>query len=224
MKLFKKKTKETKKFDFSGYDIRLSIKSICLFEKMTGKSFYEFTDVDVLTLVYCAFVTTNRLNYKLSTFMILIEDERIAEWMEGKFSTILDYLQQFAENRDNGGEGDERAKEQPFVSDLAYTLIVQYGVDANYVMNDLELWQIQSLFESAESMVHNRYEEERLWTYMTILPHIDGKKLNKPEKLIPFPWEKEEKKKKADSELKNNEYAVKHTIGMKIEDIFNGEG
>ena len=30
------------------------------------------------------------------------------------------------------------------------------------------------------------------------------------------------KKKKAEEGLKNNEYAVKHTIGMNIDDIING--
>lgn len=35
-------------------------------------------------------------------------------------------------------------------------------------------------------------ESDRLWTYLTILPHVDGKKLPSARDLYPFPWEEEE--------------------------------
>ena len=101
-------------------------------------------------------------------------------------------------------------------------MIVQYGVDAHYIMEEMELWQIEAMFRAVENTVKSKYEEERLWTYLTILPQVDGKKLNKPEKLLPFPWEKEEKIKRDENNIKNNEYAVKNLIGRNIHEILNG--
>ena len=49
-----------------------------------------------------------------------------------------------------------------------------------------------------------------------VLPHIDSKKCKSPEALVPFEWEKEARKKKAEQELKNNEYAIKNMIGKSI--------
>ena len=36
-------------------------------------------------------------------------------------------------------------------------------------------------------------EEQRLWTFISILPHVDSKKLKTPADLYPFPWELKEK-------------------------------
>lgn len=220
MKLFKRK-KKVEGLDFDKYKLRLTVKAICMFEKLTGKSFYEFTDDDIVILMYCAFVSSNNLDYRLSTFNFLLEDERVSKWFGEKFVGIMDYIKQFPQKEEEGEETNESA-EMPFVSDLANALIVQYGVDAHYIMEEMELWQIEAMFRAVENTVKSKYEEERLWTYLTILPQVDGKKLNKPEKLLPFPWEKEEKIKRDENNIKNNEYAVKNLIGRNIHEILNG--
>lgn len=220
MKIFKRK-KKVEGLDFDKYKLRLTVKAICMFEKLTGKSFYEFTDDDIVTLMYCAFVSSNNLDYRLSTFIFLLEDERVSKWFGEKFVGIMDYIKQFPQKEEEGEETNE-STEMPFVSDLANALIVQYGVDAHYIMEEMELWQIEAMFRAVENTVKSKYEEERLWTYLTILPQVDGKKLNKPEKLLPFPWEKEEKIKRDENNIKNNEYAVKNLIGRNIHEILNG--
>lgn len=220
MKIFKRK-KKVEGLDFDKYKLRLTVKAICMFEKLTGKSFYEFTDDDIVILMYCAFVSSNNLDYRLSTFNFLLEDERVSKWFGEKFIGIMDYIKQFPQKEEEGEETNE-STEMPFVSDLANALIVQYGVDAHYIMEEMELWQIEAMFRAVENTVKSKYEEERLWTYLTILPQVDGKKLNKPEKLLPFPWEKEEKIKRDENNIKNNEYAVKNLIGRNIHEILNG--
>ena len=83
-------------------------------------------------------------------------------------------------------------------------------------MYEMELWEIEPFFKWTEESQKDKWERERLWTYLNIMPHIDSKKCKSPDKLFPFPWEKEEHKKKAEQELKNNEYAIKNMIGKSI--------
>lgn len=217
--IFKKKVKPIedlpKRIDLDKYTLRLTVKSICLFEKLSGKSFYAFGADDVTTLMYAVFATSNNLQLKRSTFDFLIEDVRLAKWMGEKFGVIMDYISQFKEtdNEDKGEGGEVNVT----ITDIADSLIIKYGVDAHYVMEEMELWQIPALFNAAEDLVKERYEENRLWTYLDMLPHIDGKKVNRPDKLLPFPWETQKKKTDAEQRLKENEYAVKHTIGKKID-------
>ena len=219
MKLFRRK-KKVEGINFDKYKMKITIKSICMFEHLAGKSFYKFNDEDVVTLLYCIFVCSNNLDYRLSTFNYLLEDIRVSKWFGEKFMGLMDYIKQFPQK--DVEESESKSDESPYISDLASMLIINYGVDAKWVMEDMELWQIDNLFKAAEEKTKSHYEEERLWSYLSILPHVDGKKLSKPEKLLPFPWEKENRKKKAQTELKNNEYAIKHTIGMNIDDILHG--
>lgn len=218
-----KKKKKVEGINFDKYKMKITIKSICMFEHLANKSFYDFTDEDVVTLLYCVFVCSNNIEYKLSTFNYLLEDERVAKWFGEKFIGLMDYIKQFPQKEEEDGEVKNGRQETPYISDLASMLIINYGVDAKWVMEDMELWQVDNLFKTAEEKTKSHYEEERLWSYLSILPHVDGKKLNKPDKLLPFPWEKEDKKKNAEKDLKNNEYAIKHTIGMSIEDILHGK-
>ena len=217
MKLFRRK-KKVEGINFDKYKMKITIKSICMFEHLAGKSFYKFREEDVITLIYCIFVCSNGIEYKLSTFNYLLEDIRVSKWFGDKFMSLMEYIRQFPQNEENG-EGNVGNDEPPYVSDLASLLIINYGVDAKWVMEDMELWQMDNLFKAAEEKTKSHYEEERLWSYMSILPHVDGKKLSKPDKLLPFPWEKEDGVKKAQENLKNNEYAIKHTIGMNIDDL-----
>lgn len=221
---FKKKKKEEKpveipkKMDFTKYKMKLTIKSICMFEKLADKSFYKFEEDDALVLMYCVFVCSNGLVFNLSTFPYLLEDARVAKWLSAEFTKLLDFIGQFRKEVEDT-QADSGETKDITITSIANSLIVQYGVDAHYVMEEMGLWEIEPFYEAAESMVHEKYEEQRLWTYLSMLPHIDGKKLNKPEKLLPFPWEAENRKKKAEEELKNNQYAIKNLIGRKLDFI-----
>ena len=50
-------------------------------------------------------------------------------------------------------------------------------------------------------------ESERLWTFLTIMPHIDTKKINTPAKLYPFPWDdKTDNKDEINKPIDQNEF------------------
>ena len=112
LKLFKKKRKEVepevpKKLDFDKYNMCLSIKAICLFERLTGKSFYAFTEEDVVKLIYAIFITSNNIRFKESTFEYLIADEKVAKWFSDKLKGIMDYIGQFKDDEDEEEKNGE---------------------------------------------------------------------------------------------------------------------
>ena len=224
--LFKEKEEPIirKKMDLSKYKMKMTVKSICMFERLSGKSFFNFVDDDVPLLIYCTFYCSNDLEIKFETFLGIMDNQDIANWAVTKYTEILAVMQQFKANPSSGEttQTKDTSEEITTVTDLANTLIIDYVVDAHYVMFEMSLWEIEKMYEVVQTKIQNHYEEQRLWTYINIMPHIDGKKVKSPDKLLPFPWDQQNKKKKAEEGLKNNMYAVKHTIGMNIDDIING--
>ena len=220
--LFKKKEIKVvephkNKMDLSKYKINLNVKSICYFEKITGKSFFSFSEEDVMYLLYACFLINNpetKISY--SVFMGIMQNEQIAKWASSQFQDALSLIHQFTKSIDKHKEEKLSIGQTSTMTDFATSLIIDYGMDAKYVMYEMDIWEIEEYFEAANTHIKREMEMERFWTYFKVLPHIDSRKCKSPEALIPFEWEKEERKKKAEQELKNNEYAIKNMIGKSI--------
>lgn len=209
---FKKKKPEKKKMDLSGYNIKLTIKSICMFERLSGKSFFKMGDDDLLLLLYCTFYVSNSLEIKYETFQSMLENEQIAGWAVLKYKDLIDVIQQFKRKEPENDDNEPQSGDTELnMTDMATSLIVDYGIDAHYVMYEMALWEIEPMYQACDTMVKKKYEEERLWSYIGVMPHIDGKKIKGPADLIPFPWEKEKKNK----DLEKNTAAVVAFLGGK---------
>lgn len=141
--------------------------------------------------------TGNRITY--DSFKLLIENEKLLNRLFLKYSSTMKYLNQFNANTANT-ESTELT-----ITQLATSLIVKYGVDAHYVMCEMEMWEIEGYFEMAEDKKKEMLTEQRLWTYLDILPHIDGKKISSPQQMLPFVWEEDDIKNKANTDLKEKE-------------------
>lgn len=205
------------KMDLSQYKMKLNIKSICYFEKITGKSFFSFGEEDILHLLYATFLVNNPdTNITLDVFMGILENEQISKWMVTKYNDLLSVTYQFAKTQELNKEDKFTMDISHTMTDFATSLIIDYGMNVKYVMYEMDIWEIEEYYEAVNTHIKRQMENERFWTYIKVLPHIDGKKCKSPEALVPFDWEKDEKKKKAEKELKNNEYAVKNTIGRSI--------
>ena len=202
--MFRKKKKK-EKMDFSGYDIKLTIKAICMFEKLSGKSFFKFSEEDMGMLLYCTFYVTNQAEMKYEAFLNLLEVDEITLWAVEKYKNILDVIQQFkvdeAPQTDERNGGDVKDLS---MTDMATSLIVDYHLDAHYVMYEMGLWEIEPMYRACDAAVKRRYEEQRLWTYIDIMPHIDAKKIKGPDDLLPFPWEKSRAEKTKEKLEKNS--------------------
>lgn len=192
MKWFKKKKKEeVKKLDFSGIKITLNIKSICYYEYLSGKSFFsaKMEDDDLFKLLYALIINNNddvQITYNAFTYMI--EDARVQNWCLLQLEKIRKETEQlsFKQKEDVAQSGETQ---QVKVTDIAMFLITKHHIDPTYVMEKMKLWEMSEMVLSCSKDTEERLTEERLWTYLTIMPHVDGKKLGGPEKLLPFPWD-----------------------------------
>ena len=211
--------------DFDKYTIKLNLKSCCLYEQLSGKSFFKLgNDVeDVILLMYASLITNNpSLLMTLNTFRVLIGDKKVSKWISDTYQTIAECNAQLKGIQTTfEEENDEQAPEvdgdELTINDVATSLIMQHKLDAHYVMYEMALWEIKPLLQCAENCKRAEMVEKRMWTYLTIMPHIDAKKCKSPEKLLPFAWEKELIKKNAEKELKNNLHAIKGMIGKKFD-------
>ena len=216
MRLFKKKEKETKirHTDFSKYKIKINGKVMCAYEALTGRPFLKIeTPEDIQALFYCSLVINNEefstMEYEVFKYLML--DTEVVEWLTGEYMKIGKYLRQFRANvgdfdddieESDGKKGDDKVF---YMLEAIPGLIVRMGLDPDYVMYRMEEWEITYYYRMMQEMDRTRLTEERLWTYLQILPHT-GKKIGGPEKLLPFPWEDNKKKKM--KELENNTKAA----------------
>lgn len=64
---------------YNEYDIRITIKGILMFEKLTGCSFMAITEDKMLEFIYCVFITSNNnVNLTFDGFMYMMDDKKFA--------------------------------------------------------------------------------------------------------------------------------------------------
>ena len=100
-------------------------------------------------------------------------------------TTQIQYVQQFSLPSDD-------KVEKVWIGNLVNRLIATRRVDQSYILNDMQVWELSDILKAAEEAVKEEMEQKRFWAYLTVLPHIDNKKIKKPQDLITFPWEAEE--------------------------------
>ena len=183
-----------------NYNIKLNIKSIIKFEQLTNKPFslIDYTsEEDVSKLLYCIVLSNNDCQFTYSQFLQLLDSKKISKNLFEQFQTVCEVFNQFKntgteeENTRDTVEGKE--SRGTYVKDLAALLVIQGGLDVNYVLNELSLNDIPLYIQALNDKQRERMEEQRLWTFISILPHVDSNKLKTPADLYPFPWELKEK-------------------------------
>lgn len=211
----KKKTDRTKDIDLN---IKISVKSLILFEALSGKKFSQSLDqADMILLMYSAFVISTGMKISVTAFGYLMENERFSKRLTACMQDAQDFMAQFNEvgTEANPEEVKSGSTEGGMsITEMANALIFKYHIDVNYVMKDMELWELTDFLKGAEAQYKDEMEDKRLWTFLTVAPQIDLKKCKTPEKFFPFPWNKEDRKKKTDDGLKKEEERAKATIGM----------
>ena len=93
------------------------------------------------------------------------------------------------------------------------------GLDAHYALNEMELCDFPLYIEAYEKKRREEMESARMWTYLTILPHIDVRKMkNGAKDLIIFPWEEVEKE--AEKEINETEVECFENLLKQGKNIF----
>lgn len=210
------------KKDYQDFKLKINMKTILLYEEMSGKSFYEVGGEDIMLLIYCALVVNNDLSITKSHFDIIMKNEKIARELMTKCQSELDFIQQFIKTDDKVKQETEEVEKDNKISNIVNMILLQNNLDMNYVMYEMRLWELAPLIKAIEEKTKADMVEKRFWAYLNICPHIDSKKIKGPEDILPFPWEKDNKKEAALKFMDDNNEAIKAFFNKNKKE--NGEG
>ena len=175
---------------------KLNIRSIIIAEKLLHKSFGKFdlnSESDLQVITYAMVAANNDETLTLEMFGKLNKNRKLWAEIMNQVKYEFEYMGQFNE----AGEVDNDT--DICVTDLAVSMILS-GIDAHFVY-DMRTTDIADFLKGIEDNKREQMEQDRFWTYLKILPHVDGKKLKSPEDLITFPWEAKHKQKLRDDEF-----------------------
>ena len=175
---------------------KLNIRAIVLAEKLLGKPFGKFdmsNEEDAMAVTYGMVAANNEETLTRAMFGKVLENKKIRTEITRQVKREFDYIGQFGTDEQTEGETDTS------ITDIAVMMIMA-GMDANFVY-ELRTTDIADFLKGIDVKKKEQMESDRFWTYLKILPHVDGKKMKGPENLILFPWEAEQKKKQTDEEF-----------------------
>ena len=175
---------------------KLNIRAIVLAEKLLGKPFGKFdmsNEEDAMAVTYGMVAANNEETLTRAMFGKILENKKIRTELTRQVKREFDYIGQFGTDEPAEGETDTS------ITDIAVMMIMA-GIDANFVY-ELRTTDIADFLKGIDAKKKEQMESDRFWTYLKILPHVDGKKMKGPENLILFPWEAEQKKKQTDEEF-----------------------
>lgn len=186
--------------------IRLTIKAIIRWEQLRRKSFslMDYTSKDdVDALLYTTTICNNDgMVYTFDIFRHTLSNEKLIKEMISKLERETALLSQFQKKQEVANIGNTEGSPE-MVGSIISTLIMS-GLDAHYALNEMELCDLPLYIESYEKKRKEDMESSRMWTYLTILPHIDARKMkNGAKDLIVFPWEEVERE--AEREINETE-------------------
>lgn len=179
--------------------MKLNLKSIITAEKLLNKPFSDFDlsdEKDLKGLIYSVYVTNEKI-FTLSDFENLWNLKSEREKMVKFITTQIQYVQQFSLPSEEKGE-------KVWIGNLVNRLIATRRVEQSYILNDMQVWELSDILKAAEEAVKEEMEQKRFWAYLTVLPHVDNKKIKKPQDLITFPWEAEEFAKEKQEQLEKD--------------------
>jgi len=179
------------------FNIKLNIKSIIKVEQFLKKPFSlidHTNESELNALLYCCVLANNDDTFTYEAFCTLLKNEKLSQKIFVAFDKECKTIAQFNQAQAEPTEPEQSESqdhEPPYVKDIVASLIVDGGIDANFIMsanlNDLAIY-IKAYEDKKRQQLYN----DRLWSFMTVVPHIDTKKCPTDRDFYPFPWEIEE--------------------------------
>lgn len=187
------------------YNLKITIKCILMYENLTGKPFNKFFDEveeNIIPFIYCVLYShkENKIQNTYEEILPLLSNEKILEPIAIGIKKEFDILKQFGAHRDTSTndtveildssiKSDQNTSHDIFVKDYIPVLTSDCGLDINYIMNEMNYTDIDTFIKYREQKHQAYLEEQRLFTYMNTMVHVDPKKAKNltVEKWLPFP-------------------------------------
>ena len=200
--------------------MRLTIKSVIRWEQKQGKSFSMMNynnPEEIESLLYAMYLTETGSSYTFNVFQRAIMDKTFTKQMVSELERITRVMSQFQKKQEKADVGNTDVSPETIAS-IVSTLIMA-GLDAHYALNEMELCDLPLYIEAYEKKRREEMESARMWTYLTILPHIEVRKMkNGAKDLIIFPWEEVEKE--AEKEINETEVECFENLLKQGKNIF----
>ncbi len=201
---------------------RLTIKAIIRWEQLREKSFslMDYTDKeDIESLLYVMYITSDKSRYTFEVFRQVLTDERFMNAMSSDLGKIMEVVAQFQKKTTVSDLGSTEGSSE-YIGNIVSALIMA-GLDAGYALNEMELCDLPLYLEAYERERKEEMESSRMWTYFTMLPHIDSRKMkNGARDLIIFPWEEEEMRKEAERAIREDAARFEEFMKTKKTDYY----
>lgn len=167
--------------------MKITLHNIIRWEYLRGKSFFLLDKSDEEDLLHFLYVLTeNGLPYK--EWVVSEDIARFVSSNEAKLRRSLEAWGQYTP-LSSSQEGEEEGQAPEKVGDIVADLIVQ-GVSADWLMGMATFADVLLLRNAYERKQRYDLEDKRLWAFLLISPHINSKKIKRPEDLLPFAWDK----------------------------------
>ena len=164
-------------------NFNINIKTLCLYERLTGKSALSVeSEEDIFYMLYCIFVMSNHERIDFPAFCSLIENPKLLKELINQYEAYMKFNQQFNHQfqKEQPKEDNKDTKEIPKITDLVGFCVSVIGIDPEYTMEKMELWEldnyISTYLKHKEGEDKERLIENRLWTFLTMSPHITSRR------------------------------------------------
>lgn len=192
---------------------------------MRGKSFslMDYSNPeDLEVLLYTTSICKSPdKKFTFEVFRQTLSNKKVAGEMVSALGNETSVMAQF-QKKDKECKWDSQDTTPGRIGDIVATLIMS-GLDADYALNEMELCDLPMFIESYESRRKEEMESNRLWTFFSMLPHIDSKKMkNGAKDLITFPWEGEEAKFEAERAIEEDSVRFENFMKTRKSDYYGG--
>lgn len=182
----------------SATPYQLTLRAVLLFEKLTARSFSSLSildEEDAVTLLYCLQRCEEGGSVlPLDVWKQVLESEAVKGALYARLERTLEAMIPLSFTSSEGAtsaEGEDNGDAPDFTS-IAGMLVVEGGLSPSYVMDTMELWELPAFLDALDRKKREALEHQRLFTWMTMMPHLSSDSVGSPEELLPFPWEQAE--------------------------------
>lgn len=174
------------------YKVRITIKAISVYEKLADKAYSELdiTDEnDILLFLYSIIIANNNTRILFNDFKaVMLANKKLFTKLFAAFTDEMRFIEQFNKTEDNKTtEANTDSKAKPITS-IIPLLVQDCRLDINYVLNEMQLYEISEHLQYYQNNYRSEKELSRLWTFLQMLPHC-GKSLKEPTDIFKFGWE-----------------------------------
>jgi len=180
----------------SATPYKLTLRAVLLFEKLTARSFSSLSildEEDAVTLLYCLQRCEEGGSVlPLDVWKLVLESESVKGELYARLERTLEAMIPLSLPEGTAPTEETDEDTSPDFTSIAGMLVVEGGLSPSYVMDTMELWELPAFLDALDRKKREALEHQRLFTWMTMMPHLSSDSVGSPEELLPFPWEKAE--------------------------------